>query len=80
MKDLIKAALNWRYLVLAVLEFVGIVALFAVPMDGSETWTCDLILSKAIAAAAWWAWYRLLKRWDAEGVIPEASRIMGEED
>lgn len=80
MKELLKAALNWRYYILFVLELVGIVFLFAVPMDDSETWFSDLIFSKAVAVVAWYAWYRLVKRQDALGVIPEASEIMNEED
>jgi len=75
-----KALLNWRYYVLFAIAAVGTVALFGVPADDSKTWFADMLLSKAIAVLAWWAWYKLISKWEAKGVIPEMTQLINEED
>ena len=52
-----------RVAFLLALFTVGLLSLFAMPMDDSPTWYSDLLLSKGLAAACLWAFGRLYKRW-----------------
>lgn len=75
-----KAILNWRYWVYMALGGIGCIELFGVPADDSETWFADMLLSKAIAAAAFYAMYKLITVWDKNGKIPEISEILNNEE
>lgn len=52
-----------RVLLLLSLFTVGLLSLFAIPMDDSPTWTLDLLLSKFLAALCLWCFNRLYERW-----------------
>lgn len=52
-----------RVLLLLSLFTVGFLCLFAIPVDDSETWYSDLILSKGVAAVCFWSFGKLYERW-----------------
>lgn len=52
-----------RITTLIVLFSVGFVSLFAEPLDDSPWWFEQFIISKTIAAGAFYAFYRLYDRW-----------------
>lgn len=68
-----KALLNYRYYVLAVIITVAIIGIFAVPNDDLplNNWIYTLVSSKAIGFAAGYIAARLIKRWERLGTIPE---------
>lgn len=42
---------------------VGMLGIFAIPMDDSATWYSDLFLSKLLGGTCIWIFYRLYKVW-----------------
>lgn len=61
-----------RVLLLLSLFTVGLLSLFAIPMDDSPTWTSDLIISKAFAFISLWLFNRLYERWKVADQIIRA--------
>ena len=52
-----------RAIILLALFSVGLLSLFAIPMDDSPTWTSDLFFSKGLAFFSLWLFNRLYERW-----------------
>ncbi len=42
---------------------IGMLGIFAIPMDDSTTWFSDLLISKLIGAAALWFFSKLYDHW-----------------
>lgn len=74
-----KVLLNWRYWVYMILGGFGMIMLFGVPADDSETWWADMLLSKAIAAITLYITFKLVDNWSKKGKIPELTKLMDEE-
>lgn len=66
---------NYRYYVLAVLTFILIIGLFAVPAEDLpfSYWLYTLVSSKLIALGAGVLISKLTRRWEAKGTIPELT-------
>lgn len=43
---------------------LGVIALCAEPDDASTAWFGQFVISKAIAAAAFYSFYKLIRRWN----------------
>ena len=73
-----KALLNYRYYVLAVIITVAIIGVFSEPAEELPTanWFYAFLLSKAIGFAAIYAAARLVKRWERRGAIPELTNTV----
>lgn len=52
-----------RILLLITLFTTGFLGLFAIPVDNSDSWYTDLLLSKALAAVCLWSFGKLYTRW-----------------
>lgn len=68
-----KVITNYRYWLLLIVGFVAMCGTFAVP-DGALpllSWLWVLVSTKAVGFAAAYLWYRLIKRWEDRGTIPE---------
>lgn len=72
-----KVITNYRYWVLLIVCAVAMIGTFAVPQDELPllSWLWVLISTKAVGFAAWYVWYRLLKRWEKRGTIPELTEF-----
>lgn len=70
-----KALLNYRYYVLGLLGTIAILGIFSEPMNDLPllSWCGMLIASKIVGFGAGYAAYRLTKRWDKMGTIPELT-------
>lgn len=68
---------NYRYWLLLIVGFVAMCGTFAVPVDTLplSVWTWVLVSTTAAGFAAWYLWYRLLKRWEKRGTIPELTEF-----
>jgi len=64
---------------LLVLCIVGAVCLLSVPADDSESWARDFLISKVVAVACLWSWYKLLALWESEDKLPELTDLLEEE-
>lgn len=75
-----KAVLNFRYWVLAVLGITSIVALFSSPNEELPifTWFFMLIASKVFGIAIFILFCAILEKWDEEGKVPELTGLMRE--
>lgn len=60
-KEAVKSIIRITLIVAA--ASVGTLGLMAVPYDDSPTWFTDFFLSKAIAAAGWYAAWLLYAKW-----------------
>ena len=65
-----RGLLNWRYYVITALFGLGMCLLCSDYEDEALWW-----VSKFIAAACIYAFYRLVKRWDNSGKIEELSKL-----
>lgn len=52
-----------RIAILITLFAVGLLGIFATPMDDSPTWYSDLFLSKGIGAGCLWIFYKFYEVW-----------------
>lgn len=52
-----------RIAILITFFTVGMLGIFAIPMDDSATWYSDLLLSKVIEAGCLWVFYKLYEVW-----------------
>lgn len=76
-----KVFLNWRYYILLILGMVCLWGFFGEP-DNNEPmgrWLWMIFYSKGIGFGAGFLLFRLVKRWDAKGFIPELSKILEED-
>lgn len=69
---------NYRYYLLTIITAVAIIGLMVVPQDTLTTiqWLWVLLSSKAVAAAAGYLIYRLIKHWKAKDTIPELKQLI----
>ena len=70
-----KVLTNWRYYVLAALALVALVLLCADPDTNMPfgPWVYIVVSTKVLSFAAFYAVYKLLRRWEDEGTIPELT-------
>ena len=52
-----------RIAILLALLTTGLLGIFSIPMDNSDTWYSDLLLSKISGAVCIWAFHRLYEKW-----------------
>ena len=70
---------NWRYHALMAVVAVAIVGIVSeVQADGME-WVLGMIATKGIGGIAAYAFYRMMKRWLADGSISELEEMAKEE-
>ena len=70
---------NWRYHALMAVLTIAIVGIVSeVQADGME-WVLGMIASKGIGGIAAYAFYRMIKKWLADGSIPELEDMAKEE-
>ena len=64
---------NYRYYVLVILAITVMLGIFAVPAENLPfaNWLYTLVFVKVIGFSAYYAAYRLVKRWEKQGTIPE---------
>lgn len=69
-----------RIIVLFALLGFSMVALYAIPTDDNPAWLREVVLSKALAIAGFYATIRLYKRWSKTDPWIAAYRKMCDED
>lgn len=52
-----------RIAILITFFAVGMLGIFSMPMDDSQTWYSDLFFSKILGAASSWIFAKLYERW-----------------
>lgn len=76
---MIRIITNWRYHALMLVSFLAIVGLFSEPSSKGAQWLVEFAISKVIGIVALYAFYRLAKRWFANGSIPELKNLVKED-
>lgn len=74
-----KIITNWRYHILMVVGIIAVIGICSVPQSDSPTWWTDLLTSKVIGTIAAYTYYRMIKKWLADGSVPELEEITKEE-
>lgn len=75
-----KIITNWRYHALMLVGMIAVVGIVSVPTDDSLAWWSETAMSKGIGIAAAYSFYHMMKRWLANGSIPELEEMTKEED
>lgn len=70
---MIKVIKNYRYWLLLIVATVAMCGTFAVPEETLplSAWLWVLVSTKAVGFGAWYVGYRLIRRWEKRGTIPE---------
>lgn len=76
---MIRIITNWRYHALMLVSFLAIVGLFSEPSSKGAQWLVEFAISKVIGIVALYVFYRLAKRWFANGSIPELKNLAKED-
>ena len=73
-----KIICNYRYWVLLIMGAIAMLGIVAVPVDELPflSWVYVLVLSKLIAVAASYIFYRLYLRWEKRGTIDELTNFV----
>lgn len=70
---------NWRYHALMAVATVAIVGIVSEVQADGMAWVLGMIATKGIGGIAAYAFYRMMKRWLADGSIPELEEMVKEE-
>lgn len=70
---------NWRYHVLMAVATVAIVGIVSEVQADGMAWVLGMITTKGIGGITAYAFYRMIKKWLADGSIPELEDMAKEE-
>ena len=70
---------NWRYHALMAVATVAVLGICSVPQSDGWQWYFGMAASKGIGCLAAYAYYRMIKKWLADGSIPELEELAKEE-
>lgn len=70
-----KVITNYRYWLLLIIGFVAFIGTFAVPNNDLDlaAFAWVMFSTKAVGFGAFYIMYRLIKRWEKRGTIPELT-------